>query len=275
MDVSRTFRIVSLSLLLAMPSSVSFAQGSRSSYDPADPRNEKGSQQSKPKQGLLDFTLGRMNLSDKNYGACIDESRKLMIEETIEDGRFWSNVVALGLLGGLFIVIVYQHQLQTRRGWSAAEMLSQYEHALTRANAQASDVTSKNHGLMEALTALRESALRSHSTSVGPLESTAVPPAVSLAPRRATGVPAVPLVTAKDGPAKSVVDHSADIATATEHPVQIALFRPEVDLITKVNSLEQQLNRSEEREKHLRRQLNESARKLQAEQDKNHSLKGE
>lgn len=271
MDVSRTFRIVSLSFLLAVPSSVSFAQGSRSSYDPAGPR----SQQSQPKQGLLDFTLGRINLSDKNYGTCIDESRRLMIEETIEDGRFWSNVVALGLLGCLFIVIVYQHQLQTRRGWSAAEILSQYEHALTRANAQASDVASKNHGLMETLTALRESALRSYSTSVGPLESTAVSPAVPLAPRRATGVPAGPLVTAKDGPTKSIVDRSAVMATAAQPPVQIALFRPEVDLITKVNSLEQQLSRSEEREKNLRRQLNESVRKMQAEQDKNHALKGE
>ena len=258
MDVSRTFRIASLGLLLAVPSSVSFAQGSRSSYDPAGPRG----QQSKPKQGLLDFTLGRINLSDKNYGNCIDESRKLLLEETNEDGRFWSNVVALGLLGCLFIVIIYQHQVQIRRGWRAAEMLSQYEHALARANAQAGDVTSKNHGLMDALGALRESALRSHSTPVGPLESTAVSPAA-------------PLVAAKNGPTKSVVDRSAVIATATQPPVQIALFRPEVDLITKVNSLEQQLSRSEEREKHLRRQLNESAHKLQAEQDKNQALKGE
>jgi hypothetical protein len=53
------------------------------------------------------------------------------------------------------------------------------------------------------------------------------------------------------------------------------LFKPEVDLITKVNSLQQQLGRSKQLESELRRQLNEAGRKLQAEQEKNRTLKGE
>ena len=56
---------------------------------------------------------------------------------------------------------------------------------------------------------------------------------------------------------------------------QIPLFKPEVDLIVKVNSLEQQLGRSQEQEKHLRRQLNQSELRLQTEQQKNRALKGE
>ena len=39
---------------------------------------------------------------------------------------------------------------------------------------------------------------------------------------------------------------------------QIGLFKPDVDLIMKVNSLEQQLGRSQDEAKLLRRQLNES-----------------
>jgi len=39
--------------------------------------------------------------------------------------------------------------------------------------------------------------------------------------------------------------------------------------------LEQQLGRSHELEKHLRHQLNETGRRLQAEQERNRSLKGE
>jgi hypothetical protein len=42
----------------------------------------------------------------------------------------------------------------------------------------------------------------------------------------------------------------------------------------KVNSLEQQLGRSQDEAKLLRRQLNESDRRLQEEQQKNRSLKG-
>jgi hypothetical protein len=53
------------------------------------------------------------------------------------------------------------------------------------------------------------------------------------------------------------------------------LFKPEVELVTRVNSLEQQLGRSHETEKHLRRQLNEAGRKLQAEQERNRSSRVE
>jgi hypothetical protein len=55
---------------------------------------------------------------------------------------------------------------------------------------------------------------------------------------------------------------------------QIGLFKPDVDLIMKVNSLEQQLGRSQDEAKLLRRQLNESDRRLQEEQQRNRSLKG-
>ena len=85
----------------------------------------------------------------------------MLLEETIRNGYFWSNLVALGLLACLFVIIVYQHRVQTCREWTAAEMLAQHEHALSRANAQVEEATSRNRGLMEALTALRESALRS------------------------------------------------------------------------------------------------------------------
>jgi hypothetical protein len=54
----------------------------------------------------------------------------------------------------------------------------------------------------------------------------------------------------------------------------MGLFKPEVDLILKVNSLEQQLGRSQEQEKQLRRQLSQADLRLQAEQQKNRTLKG-
>ncbi len=76
----------------------------------------------------------------------------MLIEETMRNGYFWSNLVALGLLACLFVIIVYQHRVQTCREWTAAEMLAQYEHALARANAQVEEATSRNRGLMEALT---------------------------------------------------------------------------------------------------------------------------
>jgi hypothetical protein len=56
---------------------------------------------------------------------------------------------------------------------------------------------------------------------------------------------------------------------------QIGLFKPDVDLVMKVNSLEQQQVRSRDEVKLLRRQLNDAEQRVQAEQQKNRALKGE
>ena len=55
---------------------------------------------------------------------------------------------------------------------------------------------------------------------------------------------------------------------------QMGLFKPEVDLTLKVNSLEQQLEHSQEQQKHLRRQLTQADQRLQTERQKNRALKG-
>ena len=136
---------------LAMLPLVCFAQERRPSYDPTGQ-----AQSSKPKDGFVDFALKSINPADKDYGQCLDEGRKMLLEETVRNGYFWSNLVALGLLACLFVIIVYQHRVQTCREWAAAETLAQYEHSLSRANAQVEEATNRNRGLMEALTALRE-----------------------------------------------------------------------------------------------------------------------
>ena len=123
---------------------------------------------------------------------------------------------------------------------------------------------------MEALTALRESALRSQVATwrgAGP----------SCTPDRQQ--PSIQHTGQPGSDNKEQRYHirarpSARAATATPSANQIGLFKPEVDLIMKVNSLEQQLGRSQDEAKLLRRQLNESDRRLQEEQQRNRSLKG-
>ena len=124
MDVSRPSRIVVAGLFLAMLPSLCFAQARPSGYDPA-----AQAQSPRQKDGFVDFALKRINPADKDYGQCLDEGRKLLLEETMRNGYFWSNLVALGLLACLFVIIVYQHRVQTCREWTAAEMLAQYEHS--------------------------------------------------------------------------------------------------------------------------------------------------
>jgi len=265
MDVSCPSRIVVAGLFLAMLPFVCFAQARPSGYDPA-----AQAQSPRQKDGFVDFALKRINTADKDYGQCLDEGRKLLIEETMRNAYFWSNLVALGLLACLFVIIVYQHRVQTCREWTAAEILAQYEHSLSRANAQVEEATSRNRGLMEALTTLRESALRSQ-TPPGEAQDR---PALQTVSNRTSSIPASQVATPKNGNAATAPSRSARAATATPPANQIGLFKPEVDLVMKVNSLEQQLGRSQDEAKLLRRQLNESDRRLQEEQQRNRSLKG-
>src|SRR6266478_9806452 len=265
MDVSRPYRIVVAGILLAMLPFRCFPQSRRSGYDPA-----VQAQSRRQKDGFVDFALNRINPADKDYGQCLDEGRKMLVEETIKNGYFWSNLVALGLLACLFVLIVYQHRVQTCREWTAAEVLAEYEHALSRANAQVEEATNRNRGLMEALSALRESALRSQA----PPGEAQDRPALQTVSSRASSIPASQVASTKSSSATSTPSRSARAATATPPANQIGLFKPEVDLVMKVNSLEQQLGRSQDEAKLLRRQLNESDRRLQEEQQRNRSLKG-
>ena len=265
MDVSRPYRIVVAGLFLAMLPSLCFAQARPSGYDPV-----AQAQPPRQKDGFVNFALKRINPADKDYGQCLDEGRKLLIEETIRNGYFWSNVVALGLLACLFVIIVYQRTVQTHREWTTADLLAQHAHALSRANAHVEEATSRNRGLMEALTALRESALRSQA----PLGEAQDRPTLQAVSIRASSIPASQVATPKNGNAATAPSRSARAATATPLANQIGLFKPEVDLVMKVNSLEQQLGRSQDEAKLLRRQLNESDRRLQEEQQRNRSLKG-
>jgi hypothetical protein len=265
MDVNRTSRIAIAGLFLAMLPLVCSAQGRRIAGD-------HGGQgpSLKPKDGFVDFALKSINPADKDYGQCLDESRKILVHETVRNGYFWSNLIALGLLACLFIIIVYQHRVQTVREWTAAEVLMQYENSLSRANAQVEEATSKNRGLMESLTALRESVLRFQTSPAEAQER----PAAETVSSRASNIPASQVASTKSSDTKSALGRPTRAATATSPGNQIGLFKPDVDLIMKVNSLEQQLGRSQDEAKLLRRQVNESDRRLQEEQQKNRSLKG-
>jgi hypothetical protein len=237
----------------------------RSSYDPASQ-----GQQSKRQQSFVDFTLARINASNQDYGKCIEEGRRLFLEETLKNGYFRSNVIALGLLGCLFIVILFQHRLQVRREWTLAEKLVQYEHALSRANLQVDQASKRNAELIEAVRVLGETAIRLQAVPADRLER------ALLTPPRSRAAVAPPLATVSVGPdqSKPASAHSASAATKTESVNQMGLFKPDVELIMKVNSLEQQLGHSREEARQLRRQLGETDRRLESEQVKNRSLKG-
>jgi hypothetical protein len=266
MDMKRAFRIAASVLLVAVLTGWSAAQSLHSSYDP-------GAQQvrSKQRSGLLDFTLRRINPADIDYGKLLSEDRALLLDETVSNGFFWSNVVAVGLLVCLFMVIVYQHQTHSTQEQATAETLAEYEHALVRAVEQAEYASRNNHSLKEAFTVLKESVLRAPAPAP---DSADRAPSSTLNKERPPNPQAVTRERAGNGSAKPVRERPTIATTATDGVNQMGLFAPDADLIMRINSLEQQLSQSQEDNKQLRRRISDGDRRLNTEQAKNRQLRG-
>jgi hypothetical protein len=264
MDVRGTTSAALALFLATSLSPLCWAQSTRSTYDPA-----ANGRPSKSRQGFVDFTLKRINPSDRDYGQRVDENRKLLLTESIENGYFWSNLVSLGLLGCLFIIVLYQQKRQTRSEWMAADALGQLEHALARAKGQIEEANKRNQGFIESLSALRESAQRTHAlpTDAPDVNGSASRPRTSTGQKKTTAPPT-------NWNTKAAPTEPASVPAKVVTGAQIALFNGDGDLVMKLNSQEQQITAMREQMNLLRRQLTESERKVRAEQEKNRSLKG-
>jgi hypothetical protein len=260
--IIRAITIATIAIAFALSA---VAQAPRSTYDPAARQRS-----SKSRDSFIDFTLKRINPSDEDYGAAIADDRDLLVNETVESRYFWSNLVAVGLLGFLFILLVFQQRRLNRSGWKSAETIVGYEYALERANAQVEDVTSKYGEAIEALIRLKESALRAQPSA----SSNNAPPQTKQERKPPADSQPGALEVPKSGPSKTPKRNSVAAPTSTESSAQITLFKADADLVSKINSLEQQLAHSKNVESEMRRQINDLGIKLQAEQERNRSLKG-
>jgi hypothetical protein len=258
MDVRGASRIAVTAFLMAALSLLSSGQSRPATYDPA------AGKAAKPQEGFVDFTLKRINPADHDYGQCLDVGRALLLDESVRKGYFWSNLVALSLLGCLFLIIVFQYRLQARRDWNVARIVGQYEQALARSHAQLEQVTKSNHGLNNALAAIKESGLRptsqsresSHRVSSIVVEGRASKPQnTAVSPSRVAS-------------RKPAAEESSGISMP-----QMAPIKADGDIIVRLNSLEQQLAYAQEDNKRLRQRLAEGDRRIELEQQKNHKRK--
>jgi cytoskeletal protein RodZ len=215
--MKRFYHIAAALLLVATVGTPSVSQTGQSTYDPAE---HSGS--SKPPDGFLDSTLKRINSSDRNYGQCLSEDRNLLLAETLRNAYFWSNVVALSLLGCFFIIIVYQQKAQTRREWTTAEIVTELEQSLTRSREQLADASKKNGEFKDALAALKESVLR--SPSVPPESSERTGPAAEKP--RTTITQSAPPATPRTNPAKPTNGGSGRSAVGMTKSVRCGFSRP-------------------------------------------------
>jgi hypothetical protein len=89
-------------------------------------RQSTPTSQSAPKrQGFFDYALDKINPRGVDYGVSLESARTAVVENTIDDLYFWSNVVTLLLLIGLVVVVLLQWRAADKREVIAASLIAQ------------------------------------------------------------------------------------------------------------------------------------------------------
>jgi hypothetical protein len=240
--------LVSVCLLLAVAAHSALAQ--RSSYDPA------AKQQSKSREGFVDFALKEINPQNTDYGCQLDDARQLAVDQTIKTIDSWAVLVALGFLVLSFFLLLHQHRERNRREAIAAEFLAQYHNAWVDARTRATDAIRRYNELVHTTNAAGEATLRAPSTEKEGTQTRAVKADIG----RSVKPQSVPLTTAGND-----IKPGENGASRSE---------PEVDLIAQISTLQQQLNASHEREKNLQNELTKVQRRVPTVQARDVKLPG-
>jgi len=246
-------RVIFVSTLWALTTATAIGQGSR--YDPAAGQQSPG-QQSKPRQDLLDFALKEINPSDQDYGQGIAEGRQLLVEQTIQNSLFWSNLTAIGMLMFSVALVVFQSKEWKRRELIAAACMAEYHNDLARARRAVYEANSRYSALIEARSTDAEQELREP-----------VPRKESVVKDASTRA------TAQDASVSSARPPSAGARTqapgkaASNPPRPLQAVEHDSDLVAKVNILQHQLTAAQdqlraaqEREQNLRQKLSQHER---------------
>lgn len=265
MDLRRS-AVAALALLFLLISALTcHAEETNAKYDPS----LTAPNQSKSKQSLLDFSLHQINSANRDYGWCINQDRVVLLNETINNRYFWSNVACLGLMAALFSLIIFQHKRSSRDKWRLAEVVAQYDHALLRAQAQLKMANDRNEDLMHFISGVEEPVPQPVVRREIPASSVVENSKQASGSQKSVSAP----VLAVTDKVVKAVETVRGTAKAKVSNAQIGLFN-DGDVIMKINSQEQQITELRGQVGLLRGQLTESEQKLRTEKEKNRTLKG-
>ncbi len=124
-------------------------------------------QSARKRQGFIDYALGKVNPHDTDYGSKMASARNAVVEYTIDDLYFWSNVVTLLLLCGLVAIVLFQWRAMNKRELIAASLVAQLWNGRVSDRVEIERRTEQFNQLVEAHNAEAEAAL---SRKTGPSE---------------------------------------------------------------------------------------------------------
>ncbi len=208
--------------------------------------------------GFLDYALGKINPSDRDYGALMQDERAAVVQHTIDDLYFWSNVVSLVLLTGAVAVIFLQWRAADKRELIAASLIAQLWNGRVSDRIEIERRTEQFNQLVAAHNVQVESSLsaKPHPASASELKRT-----VEALDKRNS---------------QSTLPFTEEARVGSETAVEDALSSqgPVFGLQQRNVMLERQVEAMKNTETNLRKRLNDTMARLEQERNRNQALKG-
>ena len=201
--------------------------------------------------GSVEDSLRPIHSRDRDYGGRIEDWRARAVRQSLGNTLFWTMLTASVVLVIALATVVHQRNQRERQEIIAAELLAQYHNAWVHASRQARDAIDRHNALVEKTNRANEAAELLNpnlatTRSEAERESTSSPASIflkgNLRPRSEASAPSEPRPGLKPR----------------------NLRQAEPDLLAQLNTLQQQLDASCERERNLERELKKASQRRPA-----------
>ena len=244
--------VVLASLCLSRTASLGQARNQPSAA-PANPAHTQ--------QGFFDYVLGKVNPNGNDYGSSMQTGRDAVVEHTIDDLYFWSNVVTLLLLTGTAAVVFLQWRSADKKEVIAASLIAELWNGRVSDRIEIDRRTEQHNRLVETHNAEVEKALAFKSQASDQEKDAAAN--LSRNVRKLTETRA-PSANRGKSPESSAVDVLATSGLDGNAP----------DLQQSNLLLQRRVEAMQNTEQNLKQRLNQTTLLLDQERRRNSSLKG-
>jgi hypothetical protein len=254
--MKNSFAIAGLFALCLLSVSSDKCHAQSQSQLPATPPHS----QRKP-QGFFDYALGKVNPSGNDYGASLQLTRDSVVDHSVDDLYFWSNVVTLLLLCGTASIVFLQWRSAEQRDVIAASLIAELWNGRVSDRVELERRTSQFNELVEAHNAEVEKALFLKTQSTDQAREAAGNLTRSVQKLTGKGTnPGGKVAATEVSSASARTPISSEVPGANSHEEHLLLQR--------------QLEATRNSEQNLKQRLNQTTLLLDQERRRNGALKG-
>lgn len=214
-------------------------------------------------QGFLDYTLGKINPNDKNYGLGAEGLRAVAVHDTIDDLYFWSNLVTLSLLSIVTVFRFLEFRSTEKKEVICATLMAQLWNGRVSDQAEIERRTNQYNALVERgnLEVERKLMSNSEAPDAGESSSSKIKRTVERLEQRSAPAQS-------PDPSKPAVERISRPIVTPSDPSR------STDLHQKTLLLERQIEAMRNTEQNLKERLNQATFQLEQEKQRNAALKG-